>query len=287
MESARGKIVAIGGNENKGNLPAPEVLQAAVQDTFNNGILKRIHDELHGIGTRIEVVTTATQFPEKAGSIYTDAFLMLGCDNVGILPIQHSGDTGNPEFLERLNAADAVMFTGGDQQRIMQVFERTEELQILKRRYLNEDKFLISGTSAGAMALSGIMINGSIEAHPLVKGTVSLTSGLGLLEHIIIDTHFVNRRRIPRLIEAIAANPTHIGIGLGEDTGVLITHNNYIETIGSGLVIVIDGRKIEENNYNTSREGELLCVENLVLHVLPKGRAYHITNGEFLNLPLA
>lgn len=287
MHTPKGKIVAIGGNENKGDLPAPEALEANVQDAFNNGILKRIHDELHGIGTRIEVVTTATQFPEKAGQVYTEAFIRLGCDNVGVLPIQSSSDTGRLDYLDRLSAADAVMFSGGDQQRIMQVFEHSEELRILKRRYLHEDKFLISGTSAGAMALSGIMINGSLEAHPLVKGTVSLTSGLGLLEHIIIDTHFVNRRRIPRLIEAIAANPTHIGIGLGEDTGVLITHNNYIETIGSGLVIVIDGRKILQNNYNTVQEGELLCVENLVLHVLPKGRAYHITNGEFLNLPTA
>jgi len=278
----KGKIVAIGGNVNKGINRIPGAPDLLLQQHFDQGILKRIHDELHGPGTRIEVVTTATNFPEAEGKVYTDAFLLLGCDNVGVLQIQTSEDVRRPDYLERLRNTAAVMFTGGDQQRITEVFQDTEALQILQTRYQNEEKFLISGTSAGAMALSGTMINGCIETDPLIKGTVELGAGLGLLENIIIDTHFVNRRRIPRMIEAIASNPTHIGIGLGEDTGILITQNNCIETIGSGLVIVIDGRKVAENNYTAIETGQALCVENLIMHVLPRGRSYHIATGEFV-----
>ncbi|MBC5772705.1 cyanophycinase [Pontibacter sp. KCTC 32443] len=281
MEVPKGKIVAIGGNEKKGNESVSEGI-VHHQNAVDEGILKRIHDELHGLGTRIEVVTSATITPEAAGQIYTDAFLLLGCDNVGVLPIQQPEDTKRPDFLERLRKADAVMFTGGDQCRIIPIFENSEALHILKTRYQQEDKFLISGTSAGAMALSRIMISGSLQTDPLIKGTVELAPGLGILDHVIIDTHFVNRRRIPRLIEAIAGHPTHIGIGLGEDTGIMITENNCIETIGSGLVVVIDGRKLEENNYNSIEKGQALCVENLIMHVLPKGRSYHIPSGEFM-----
>lgn len=281
MEYPKGKIVAIGGNEDKGTIPQPveHELRSHVR-FFENGILKRIHDELYGLGTRIEVVTTATSFPEELGQAYFDAFLKLGCDNVGILHIKTPEDADNPEYLERLSQADGVMFTGGNQTRITEVFINSGALDILKNRYWTEEKFLISGTSAGAMALANIMISGSDEQDPLVKGTVYMGPGLGLLQNVIIDTHFVNRRRMPRMIESIAANPSHIGIGLGEDTGVLITEGTCVETIGSGLVVVLDGRKMKANNFEDVVPGELLCLENIMLHVLSRGKKFLITTGD-------
>jgi cyanophycinase len=283
MQTPKGKIVAIGGNEDKGSFPVPEEenLQKLLR-FFDYGILKRIHDELHGLGTRIEVITTASLIPEEMGQMYQDAFLRLGCDNVGVLPMQHAPDAHDPTFLDRISKADGVMFTGGDQRRICEVFMDSEALALLKKKYLQEDKFLISGTSAGAMALSRIMITESREENALVKGMVRLQMGMGLLEQIVIDTHFVNRRRIPRLIEAIAAHPAHLGIGLGEDTGILVKENRCIETIGSGLVVIIDGRHLEENNFREIEKGEPLCVEHLLMHVLPKGRRYNIETGEFM-----
>ena len=280
MEYPKGKIVAIGGHEDKGTTPQPVELELRTHVRFfENGILKRIHDELHGLGTRIEVITTATIFPEELGQAYFNAFLMLGCDNVGLLHIKTREDVNNPEYLERLAATDCVMFTGGDQSRILNVFAGSSALEILKKRYWEEEKFLISGTSAGAMALAEIMITGSDEQDPLVKGTVYMSAGLGLLQSIIIDTHFVNRRRMPRMIESIAANPTHVGIGLGEDTGILITNGTCVETIGSGLVMVLDGRQLKENNFEQAAGGELLCVENLIMHVLPRGKSFLIPAG--------
>ncbi|MFD2245392.1 cyanophycinase [Pontibacter ruber] len=281
MEAPKGKIVAIGGNEDKGSVPRPadEELGSRIR-FFEHGILRRIHDELYGLGTRIEVITTASLIPEEVGQAYMDAFLLLGCDNVGVLHIKSTEDANNRGYLDRLSKANGVMFTGGDQLRIAEAFHGSQALQLLRNRYLQEEKFLISGTSAGAMALANTMIGRSRESIPLIKGMVSLREGLGLLDQIVIDTHFVNRRRIPRLIETIAANPSHIGIGLGEDTGILITEGNCVETIGSGLVILIDGRKLTANNYAQAGEGEALCLENLTMHVLPKGREFWIDSGE-------
>ncbi|WP_242928794.1 cyanophycinase [Pontibacter vulgaris] len=287
MQVPKGKIVAIGGHEDKGSVPMPadENLRASIR-FFEHGILKRIHDELYGLGTRIEVITTASHIPEEMGKAYVDAFLLLGCENVGVMHIQNATDANRHENLKRLQEANAVMFTGGDQKRIADAFMGSEALTLLKNRYLYEEKFLVSGTSAGAMALSAIMIEGAKELNPLVKGTVRIGEGMGLIQQIIIDTHFVNRRRIPRLTEAIAANPTHIGIGLGEDTGILITQGNIIETIGSALVIIIDGRKLTLNNYEEIAPDEAICLENLIMHVLPRGKAYLLNKGKFLTTEL-
>ncbi|MFC5271363.1 cyanophycinase [Adhaeribacter terreus] len=283
MQTPKGKIVAVGGNEDKGSVPAPA--EAHLRQNvrfFEHGILKRIHDELYGLGTRIEVITTASLIPEEMGQAYFDAFVLLGCDNVGMLHIQTEEDVNNPEYLERLKKTNCVMFTGGNQNRITEIFRNTQALQILKERYYNEEKFLISGTSAGAMALTSVMIEGSQGILHLVKGNVFLGNGLGLLNEIVIDTHFVNRRRFPRLIETIAINPSLIGIGLGEDTGILISRGEHIETIGSGLVIVLDGRHLKENNYKNLQAGEPFCLENIVMHVLPHGRAFLMDSGKLL-----
>jgi cyanophycinase len=280
----KGKIVAIGGNEDKGSYPLPDEKQHAKKLIFfEQGILKRIHDELYGIGTRIEVITTATSIPEELYKAYLHGFELLGCDNVGHLAITHTHQANSADTLQRIQKADAIMFTGGDQLRITEVFNPSKALELMKERYQHESKFLIAGTSAGAMVLCQNMIERSTETKPLVKGIVSIGKGLGLLNKVIIDTHFVDRRRIPRMIEAIARNPQLIGIGLGEDTGVLISEGNKIETIGSGLVIILDGRELEENNYEIVKPGETLCLEHLIMHVLPKSRSYKIDQAEIEN----
>ncbi|HPD53298.1 MAG TPA: cyanophycinase, partial [Bacteroidia bacterium] len=100
-----------------------------------------------------------------------------------------------------------------------------------------EDGFVIAGTSAGAMAMSNTMIYQGSSSEALLKGEVKITTGLAFMRDVIIDSHFVKRGRFGRLTQAVAANPSCIGIGLGEDTGVLVTEGRYMEAIGSGLVI--------------------------------------------------
>ncbi|RZK89285.1 MAG: cyanophycinase, partial [Hymenobacter sp.] len=230
---------------------------------------------------RIEVVTTASMIPQEVGPIYIGSFAMLNCHNIGIMDIRTPADARQPEYLARLLAADVVMFSGGNQSRLREMFGETDFLDTLTRRYFAEPNFVIAGTSAGAMAMSHHMIRGGSVPDALLKGAVKMGIGFGLLPTALIDSHFVKRGRFGRLIEAVALYPKLIGIGLGEDTGVLITDGHLVETIGSNLVIILDGHDIAHNNTAAAKKGTTLSIENFKMHVLAKGNVYCITERKF------
>lgn len=273
-------MIAVGGNEDKGTYPNPKTKKRYYLNFFELGILKRVVSELGGPDARIEVITTASMIPEEMGQLYENAFGILGCTNVGVMHIRTTEDAYLPDFLDRIKKCKGVMFTGGNQSRLTMVFGGTEFHTILCDRYQNED-FVIAGTSAGAMAMSRVMIKGGSSFEALMKGTVRISKGLGFSTSTIIDSHFVKRGRFGRLMEAIASYPKKIGIGLGEDTGVLITEGNMIETIGSGLVIIVDGHDIGCNNVEEVEKGKPLSIENIRIHVLAKGNIYDIRNRKF------
>lgn len=281
MSIPKGKLIAIGGNEDKGTYPNPKSRKKYYLDFFELGILKRIVTELHVNNPRIEVITTASMIPEEVGERYVGAFSILNCTNIGLMHIKVPADADKPEYLDRLRQTDGILFTGGDQSRLVEVFKQSQFLQICNARYVQESDFIISGTSAGAMAMSEIMIKGGSSTESLMRGAVKMGPGLGLIRNVIIDSHFVKRGRFGRLIEAVGTHPKVIGIGLGEDTGVLITNGNQIETIGSNLVIIIDGHHINHNNTLEVKKGAALSIENLVMHVLAKGNVYDIAERTF------
>lgn len=273
----------MGGNEDKGTYPtlSPSRRKKYHLNFFELGILKRVVLESGKADPRIEVVTTASMIPEEVGAIYVSSFGMLNCLNVGVLDIRVPEDTDQPDYLQRLAAADIVMFSGGDQSRLKLMFSGTRFLSILTQRYHEEPNFVIAGTSAGAMAMSHIMIRGGSVPEALLKGAVKMGTGLSLINNVVIDSHFVKRGRFGRLIEAVGLHPRLIGIGLGEDTGVLIREGNLIETIGSNLVIIVDGHNIRHNNTAAAAKGTALSIENMTMHVLAKGNVYDISNRQF------
>ncbi|RZK25366.1 MAG: cyanophycinase, partial [Hymenobacter sp.] len=222
----RGKLIAVGGNEDKGTYPTSRSKRKYYLNFFELGILKRVVSESGKADPRIEVITTASMIPQEVGPIYTSSFAMLNCHNVGIMDIRTPQDARQPEYLERLLAADVIMMSGGNQARLREMFAETDFLDALLRRYYAEPNFVIAGTSAGAMAMSQHMIRGGSVPDSLLKGAVKMGVGLGLLPTAIIDSHFVKRGRFGRLIESVALHPKLIGIGLGEDTGVLITEGH-------------------------------------------------------------
>ncbi len=265
----KGKLVIIGGAVDLGTnisdaegLKKPEHLQF-----FERGILKRIITEADSESPVVEVVTTASQIPELVGEEYIKAFNQLQVENVNVLDIRSREEAVRPDYLERIKNADVVMFTGGDQLRLSAIFGGTEFLAILKDRYLDEN-FVVAGTSAGAAAASANMIYRGQSNEAMIKGEVQITAGLGFIDSVIIDTHFVQRGRIGRLFYAVASNPGILGIGLGEDAGLLITEGKIMEAIGSGLTIVVDGRNIIETNIYNVELGMPVSVENLKVHVM-------------------
>jgi cyanophycinase len=282
MKNAKGKLIIIGGHEDKGNYENMTEEELQRKDIFlSEGVLKRVIEEVKTDDPRIEVITTASLIPEEVAEMYIEAFKVLNVTHVGIMNIGSETEADDPEILERLRQAHAVFMSGGDQNRLVKLFSGTKALHIMQERYQNEENFLLAGTSAGAMCMSQIMITGNIENKPLVKGTVQTGTGLGFLNKLIIDTHFIVRSRFRRLLEAVAAFPDHAGIGLGEDTAILVTGNNKVETIGSGLVVTIDAREARKNNYAEILNGDHLNLQHIILNVIPKGDVFEFKNKEF------
>lgn len=276
----KGKLIVIGGAVDKGSFTEKNYEKEIEKNLnfFEKGILKRIITESkHKKESRIEVITTASQIPVDVGNEYVKAFSYLEATNVGVLGITSREDANAVETTARLEAADIIMFTGGDQLRLTTILGGTSFHKILQRKYFNEP-VVIAGTSAGAAACSNNMIYQGTAHEALLKGEVKITSGLGLINDVIIDTHFVHRGRIGRLFQAVVSNPIVLGIGLGEDTGLFISDGKLMEAIGSGLVILVDGRFINDTNITEVNMGEPISIENLRAHVMSKGDLYDLEN---------
>ncbi|MBC7425144.1 MAG: cyanophycinase, partial [Bacteroidia bacterium] len=211
------------------------------------------------------------------------SFNQLGCNNIGLIHIKKREDAHIAEYSERISKADAVLFSGGNQLRLGTILGGTGFLNIIHERYWNEEGFIVAGTSAGAMAMSNTMIYQGNSATAHLKGEVKITTGLAFINNVIIDSHFDKRGRFSRLAQAVASNPSCTGIGLGEDTGVVISGNNHMEVIGSGAVIIVDGRDINYSNIADIPEGNPISIENMRVSVLVSGNSYNLKEREFIS----
>lgn len=280
----KGKLIAIGGAEDKGN---GSEQNGANQGSFiEAGILRRVVDEMGGQEARIALVTTASSVPDEVAANYREAFGKLGIKELDVLDIRERKDV-TPEMAERLAAASGVMISGGNQLRLTTIIGGTPFMKTMKRRYYDDAGFVIAGTSAGAMCMSSTMIYQGQSATGLVKGGVKMTVGTGLVNDVVIDSHFVKRGRFSRLTQAISANPNSIGIGLGEDTGVVITDGDHLETIGSGQVMIFDGHDITYTNLADVEEGQVFSIEGMRIHIISKGHGYSLRERRFTSTSLA
>jgi cyanophycinase len=281
MSTPKGKIIAIGGAEDKGTDPENGEIQRTNLNFFELGILRRIVEEAGGTDARIEVITTASIIPFEVGNNYLNSFGKIGCTNIGLMHIRTREDVANEDYMKRIEKCDCIMFTGGNQMRLTAVFGGTLFLKTIIQRYQKE-KFVVAGTSAGAMAMSRTMIYEGSSSRAHLKGEVKTTTGLGFMDNVIFDSHFEKRGRFGRLAQVVAANPSCIGVGLGEDTGMLITLGNRMEAIGSGLVIIIDGHEISHTNIADIPAGNPMSVENLKVHFCAKGNGYLVKERKFI-----
>jgi cyanophycinase len=282
LEIPKGKLISIGGAEDKGTDLEEGFVQRNRLNFFELGILKRIVNETGGIDKRIEVITTASSIPVEVGDNYLSAFGKIGCTNVGVMHIRNREEAMLQEYIDRIKSADGVMFSGGDQLRLTSIFGGTEIYEILHQRLTHEAGFVIAGTSAGAMAMSNTMIYQGKSDLAHLKGEVKITTGLAFVGNVIIDSHFDKRGRFNRLAQAVASNPQCTGIGLGEDTGVIITGGNHMEVVGSGAVVIVDGKDIKHTNITDVSIGEPIALENLRVNILVRGNGYLLKERKFL-----
>ncbi len=278
---AKGILVSIGGAEDKGTDLEAGVIDRNRLNFFELGILSSFIKLIQKENPRIEVITTASTIPDEVGENYLDAFSKLDCHNIGHLRIRNREDASDIANIDRLKAADAIMFSGGNQLKLTSIFGGTEFLQILSHRYNNEEGFVIAGTSAGAMAMSNTMIYEGNASRSHLKGEVKITTGLAFVKDVIIDSHFDKRGRFSRLAQAVASNPQALGIGLGEDTGVIIRNDDTLEIIGSGAVILVDGQNIRHSNIAEINDGSPISVENIKVHILERGNQYNLQTKKF------
>ncbi len=286
MIHPQGHLVAVGGAEDKGTDLEKGIVERNRLNFFELGILKNIVGLIDSKQPQVEVITTASSIPDEVFENYKSAFEKLGCLNVGHLRIRNREEATHADYLERIKQAQCVMFSGGNQLRLSSIFGGTHFLEELLTRY-QHGEMVIAGTSAGAMAMSTTMIYEGNAAIANLKGEVKITTGLGLLPNVIIDTHFDKRGRFNRLAQAVAAQPGAIGIGLGEDTGVIVSEGHELKAIGSGSVVIIDGKHIEYNNIADISFGKPISVENIIVHIMSKGDVYNLSTRKFVGAEIA
>lgn len=282
MKLIKGTLIPIGGNEDKGILGNEIYPLKFIED----GILSHIVKEAGGIHSRIVIIPTASSIPEEVSQNYVTAFTKLGCKDIHILDIRSKKNAEDAEVIALVKSAKCIMFTGGDQSKISDIIGNSTIHEILMDRYHNEDGFVIAGTSAGAMAMSKEMISGGSGKESFVKGAVGMYVGLGLIPELIIDTHFIQRGRFGRQSEAVAKFPDLIGVGLAEDTGLIIKNGKEFEVIGSGMIIIFDAKNLVHNNEKILDEGTPMTIVNLVVHVLSNGDRFNIKTGKVAVLPM-
>jgi cyanophycinase len=276
----KGTILVIGGAEDRGDGEKEMQQQNKEYEKFE--ILKELIPK-DGARQRIEIITTASSIPAEMKKMYLNAFKKIGYTNVGFMDIETKQEARDMDICKRAEKAHAVFFSGGDQFKLSAILGGTDTIRVIKEKYVHDEDFVVAGTSAGAMAMAKIMIYEGGVHEAMLKDDLKLAAGLGIFDTCIIDTHFIKRGRFGRLAHAVTMNPDALGVGLGEDTALIIKNGFDAECRGSGMVVIIDGNCIEQTNIIDIGDGEPVFVENLIVHLLAKGCKFDIKERKMVN----
>lgn len=274
-----GTLIPVGGSEDKG------ANERTYKRFLEKGVLRHVIDEAKGTDSKVIIIPTASRIPKEVGENYVSALAHLGCNNVEVINLIDKKQCVDPGILKHISEADCIYFSGGDQRRISRKISGTRVHEIISERYL-DDKLVVGGTSAGAMAMAEHMIAGGSSSESLMKGAVQMKSGLALIPSLIIDTHFVRRGRFGRLAEAVAAFPDRLGIGVAEDTGVIIRGGREFTVIGSGLTMVMDPSGLTHNTHQRLKTGTPMSLSNLTIHILANGDHFTFDDKRVDVLPI-
>ena len=254
----QGKLLIIGGAEDK------------------EGDCKILREFLRcagGTKARIVVMTAATSLPGEVGDNYIRVFERLGAEDVRVVDTQKPEDANNPDYLEAIEQATGIFFTGGEQARIITCLKDTILDAAMHKRY--SEGIIVGGTSAGAAMMPDMMIiEGDSETHPRVD-VVAMGPGMGFLPGIVIDQHFAQRGRLGRLVAALLLQPAVLGFGIDENTAILVSDDEF-EVIGQGAVTVIDESEKLHDNMEGLLKDEALAICGVKLHILPHGYRFNL-----------
>ena len=253
----RGHLLPIGGAE----------------DHEDSNILRRFVELAGGEDAVIAVVPVASRMKDTA-SRYLEVFDDLGVADATSIVIRRREDARNERHVKQLGEATGIFLTGGDQLRLATILGGTPVAQAIRRA--NAAGVHVAGTSAGAAIMPEHMIAGGDAGATPEADMVTLAPGFGLTNSVVIDQHFRQRDRLGRLLTAVSYNPFLIGLGIDEDTGVLLGPDDTFEVLGSGAVTVVDPSALSYSSMSSARPGDPVSLVDLRLHVLAAGGRYDI-----------
>lgn len=259
----RGTLIIIGGAEDK---------------RTDMKILKLVHKLSGADKSNIAIITTATNNPVGAEKEYKEVFKSLSVKSVYGMNIYNREQADDSNNVGNILKADCIFFVGGDQLRISSILGGTKVHQAILE-CLNSGK-IIAGTSAGASMMSHIMVVEGKDDEAPRKCTLKMAPGMGMLQGVIIDQHFNQRGRIGRLLAAVAQNPAIIGIGIDENTAVIVDSDLKFRVVGTGVVTVVDGRDIAFTNISEQYPDEPLAITNVKIHVFPEGYGFNLNTKQ-------
>jgi cyanophycinase len=252
----RGWIALIGGGEDK---------------TRDREVLSRI---VHLNGARnVAIIPSASRIGGEVGEDYDRAFRSLGVKNRHVLNVTRSSEAADPDDLKIIDEADLIFFTGGDQVRLVETLAGTPLLASVRRRL--EEGATVAGTSAGAAAAGRRMLFDG-DGRGFDKGSIGTADGFGFLDKVSIDTHFVSRGRLPRLTQFLCRGEAAAGLGLPEDTAVLVSPDRIASVIGRDVVTALSYDHVERNDYSKVDESERFTVDGVRLSFLAPGTRFDL-----------
>jgi cyanophycinase len=256
MVDAPGALVIIGGHEDKDG-----------EKVILREVARRLNVK------RLVIATVASHEPEGYFESYKKAFGALGVTDLVELYVHERAESQSPETLAVLDGAGGVFFSGGDQLRISsQIGDTPIEKRI---RDLQREGGVVAGTSAGASVMSETMLVKGPSAESYRIGELHMAPGLGLIRDVIIDQHFAERGRYGRLLGAVAHNPRLLGIGIDENTAIVVEGDRFF-VIGSGAAYVVDGEGATHSNIAEARADRALSMFDIRMHVLSSGDRFDI-----------
>jgi cyanophycinase len=259
-----GELIIIGGHEDK---EGERVILKQVAKAVGQG--------------KLCVATVASNLAGELWAEYRKVFRELGVKQISHLNVDKREDASKPAALKALAGANAVFFTGGDQLKITS--ELGGSLAADRIQQIYNSGGLIAGTSAGASMMSETMlVSGASDSSFRMNGSLRMAPGLGFMREVLIDQHFAERGRIGRLVGAIAQNPRFIGIGIDENTAIMVTTPkgsrtiHRLEVVGAGAVYIVDAREATGSNISEAKPEDALSIFNVRLHILSHGDNYEV-----------
>jgi len=258
MNPSQGHLFIVGGGEDRrGDM---EVLARYV--------------ELCGGGdSSIAVLTSASSIPDKMWETYDSAFGELGVRRRFAVNAETTAEANDAKKAQQIEDADGIFMSGGDQKRLVEILAGTRMHHAMWHAFVRHGA-CVGGTSAGAAAMARLMLARGTKDKLPDKETASLESGLGFMQQVVIDQHFSERQRLARLLSAVAQSPDLVGVGIDEDTALIVGNDGQVEVVGTGAVTLIDGREMQSSIAHADSQERLELI-HVILHLLPAGSRYH------------